>query len=197
MARETDGRRVRYEHRREEILGAATGYALEHGIADLSLRKVAAAVGVSHATLVHHFSTRDHLVAEIVEHAVTRALLPPPDYVAQGDSLEVTWSYLRSPEGAAWTRLFLSISGLALYGEPVYAEALRRSLRVRTAALADGLRLLGCPDGEAEAFATTLLSRLRGLATDLYLTGDTERVDAAFAVLLSDSAERRERWRTG
>ena len=40
---------------RERLLEAAAHYALESGIADLSLRELAAAIGTSHRMLIYHF----------------------------------------------------------------------------------------------------------------------------------------------
>lgn len=56
MAERVDGRRLRYQHRRGELLEAVGEYVLENGVASLSLRRVGEAVGVSHVTLQHHFA---------------------------------------------------------------------------------------------------------------------------------------------
>ena len=39
-----DGRTLRYQHRRPELLAAATEYVLDNGIGDLSLRDMARAL---------------------------------------------------------------------------------------------------------------------------------------------------------
>jgi len=192
-----DGRRTRYAHRRGELLEAVTAHALQHGVADLTLRKVAASIGVSHATLVHHFETRDRLIGEIVDEVLTKALLPSPTGMTGGFTLASAWSYLRSEEGAAYTRLYLSLTGLALYGDPPFAEALRRSLHRRLEALTEGVLLLGCPPDEASAVATNVLARMRGLAIDLLLGDDDERLEAAFSDFQRDSERRRAEWSRG
>jgi len=194
MSERTDGRTVRYAHRRTELLHAVTDHVLEAGLADLTLRRVAGAIGVSHATLVHHFATRDQLITEIVDDVLTRVLMPSPHGIAAGFDLRSAWAWLQTPEGSRATRLYLSISGLALYGDPPYAAALRRSQEQRLAALSEGLRLVGCPPHEAEAVATTLLARVRGLAADLLLTGDRARLDRAFDELLRDAEARSATW---
>jgi AcrR family transcriptional regulator len=194
VTQKPDGRRVRYEHRRGEILAAVTEHALEHGVAGLTLRGAASAVGVSHATLVHHFATRDALIAEIVDVVLTRALLPAPESIAAGYDLRAAWAYLRTGEGLRWARLFVSLVGLSLYGDPPFAVALRRSLERRLGALEQGMVFLGCPPEEAPAAATSVLTRLRGLAVDLLVTGDGERVDAAFELFLEEAAARRASW---
>ncbi len=194
MSDKTDGRTVRYAHRRTELLHAVTEHVLDAGLADLTLRRVASAIGVSHATLVHHFATRDQLIAEIVDDVLTRILMPSARGIAAGFDLRATWAWLQTPEGSRATRLYLSISGLALYGDPPYAAALRRSQEGRLAALSEGLRLVGCPPHESQAVATTVLARVRGLAADLLLTGDTDRVDLAFEEFLRDAVARSATW---
>jgi AcrR family transcriptional regulator len=62
-----DGRTLRFQHRRPELLAAATEYVLDRGIADLSLRPVAQSLGVTHATLLRHFSSKDELIKCVVE----------------------------------------------------------------------------------------------------------------------------------
>lgn len=181
-----DGRKLRFEHRREEVLRAATEHALDHGLAGLSLRKVAQTVGVSHATLVHHFATKDRLVAEIVDRVLARSLTLPD--LAEDDPapLETIWRRATSDDGRRYVRLFTAITGHAMHGDPALRDALARSMRQRTALLAAGLVRRGCPEPEATALATSLLSTLRGLLADLLVTDDDERVRAAFDDLAAE-----------
>jgi AcrR family transcriptional regulator len=189
-----DGRKLRFEHRRDEVLRAATEHALDHGLADLSLRKVAQTVGVSHATLVHHFTTKDDLVAEIVDLVLARSLAMPDLADDDPAPLEAIWQAGTSDEGRRYVRLFIAITGHAMHGNPALRDAVTRSMRQRTALLAAGLVRHGCPEAEATPLATSLLSTLRGLLTDLLLTGEEERVRAAFEDLLAELERRGARW---
>ena len=190
-----DGRTLRFEHRRGEVLRAATEHALDHGLADLSLRKVAQTVGVSHATLVHHFGTKDDLVVEIVDLVLTSSLALPDLADDDPAPLETIWRRGTSPDGRRYVRLFTAITGHAMYGNPALREAVARSVRQRTALLAAGLVRHGCPEAEAFAVATSLLSTLRGLLADLLVTDDEERVREAFRDLDAELARRVEGWR--
>ncbi|NAZ76869.1 TetR family transcriptional regulator [Kineococcus sp. T13] len=184
-----DGRRLRYRHRREELLQAATEHVVAHGLAQASLRRVAEAAGVSHAALLHHFGTRERLLAEIVERVLTRAFSAPalrrggPDggvgSGADGGPLRALWAHATSPSGQRYVRLFLAITGSALYDEDL-AAAVRASVRERTGLLAEGLVAAGAARESAGAQATLVLSAMRGLVLDRMVTGDAERVDAAF-----------------
>ena len=46
------------EGRKQELLDAAIGYVAQHGLTDLSLRRLAAELGTSHRMLIHHFGGR-------------------------------------------------------------------------------------------------------------------------------------------
>lgn len=194
-----DGRRLRYRHRREELLQAATEHALEHGPARLSLRRIADSAGVSHAALLHHFGTREKLVAEIVERVLDRTFTGPRVLAneqrtgTEGGPLRALWQQATTGSGEAHVRLFLAITGNALHDEAL-AAAVRRSLHRRTGLLEAALVRAGCPPPEAGALATLVLGTLRGLVLDRLLTGDTARVDAAFEVFALGLDRRRESW---
>src|SRR4051812_8312839 len=64
----TDGRSLRYQHRRPELLAVVAEYLLDSGVGALSLRTAAEAIGVSHATLLRHFGTKDELIVAALSH---------------------------------------------------------------------------------------------------------------------------------
>ena len=55
--------------RRRELLDAAYRYVLDHGLADLSLRPLAAAIGSSPRVLLFLFGSKDGLVAALLARA--------------------------------------------------------------------------------------------------------------------------------
>ena len=52
--------------RREQLLRAAVDYVAGHGISDLSLRQLGAALGTSHRMLVYHFGSKEGLLVAVV-----------------------------------------------------------------------------------------------------------------------------------
>ena len=60
-ARDSDGTTAR-----ERLLAAAMEYVAEHGVGDLSLRGLAAALGTSHRMLSYHFGSREGLLIEVI-----------------------------------------------------------------------------------------------------------------------------------
>ncbi|WP_317231869.1 TetR/AcrR family transcriptional regulator [Clavibacter capsici] len=183
-----DGRRARYAHRRGELLRAATEHVLDHGLDDLTLRGIAEGVGVSHATLVHHFATRDALITEIVEIVLAETFSSPDLVDGAHDPLRALWARATDPEGRRHVRLFVAITGRSLHGDPPFASAVARSVRDRTVLIARALEAAGRPPAEAQAAATVVLGTMRGLMVDLLLTGDRERIEAAFAAFAAGQA---------
>ena len=51
---------------RERLLAGAMEYVAEHGVGDLSLRGLAAALGTSHRMLIYHFGSREGLLIEVI-----------------------------------------------------------------------------------------------------------------------------------
>jgi AcrR family transcriptional regulator len=47
---------------KQQLLERALGYFTEHGISDISLRELAAALGTSHRMLIYHFGIERGLV---------------------------------------------------------------------------------------------------------------------------------------
>ncbi|WP_337060406.1 TetR/AcrR family transcriptional regulator [Kineococcus sp. G2] len=196
-AERVDGRRLRYRHRREELLQAATDHVLTHGLTQLSLRRVADSAGVGHAALLHHFGTRERLVTEIVERVLDRAFTSPELLEADppGGPLRALWRHATTGRGEAYVRLFLAVTGNALHDEAL-AGAVRRSVRERTGMVEAGLVREGCPPPEAGALATLVLGTMRGLVLDRLVTGDTARVDAAFEAFARGVEVRAATWRS-
>lgn len=202
MGDNIDGRSLRYQHRRGELLEAVGEYVLDNGLASLSLRRVAEAVGVSHVTLQHHFGTKEQLVGEIVEHLLERTLIPQsvyPNGLPDPDRdlatrWRVVWAQLTSVHGQRDIRLFVEVLGQSQFEGAGYAAAVKRSIDHRLDQIAANSVALGCPEDEARAFATLALATLRGLCIDLLATGERERVDGAFESYLDSVVRRAEQW---
>ncbi len=86
-------RRRPVETARAEILDAAERLLAEGGPEAIRLKEIAAAVGLSHPTVLHHFGSRQELVEALVERAMrvltndlTEALRAP-DVVASGPEI--------------------------------------------------------------------------------------------------------------
>jgi len=169
--------------RQVELLESAYRYALEHGLADLSLRPLAAAIGSSPRVLMFLYGNKDGLVRALLARARADelALL---DGVGRSIGLvaavERVWTWLAAEQHRPLLRL--------------WAEAYARSLVEPDGAWAGFARatvndwldvLASCQpaherDSAAGAARRTLaLAVLRGALLDLLATGDEDRVTAA------------------
>src|SRR6476659_4712327 len=98
--------------RRHELLEAAYGYVLERGLADLSLRPLATAVGSSPRVLLFLFGSKDELVRALLARARADELELLERVRASGpgaDSGAVTtavWRWLAAPEHRPLLRLW-------------------------------------------------------------------------------------------
>jgi len=161
--------------RRAELLQRAIDYAIEHGLADLTLRPLADALGVMPNTLVHHFGSKEELLSAILNGVRDRLLemmRAESQLNPDGDPLRSAWHWASSPERLEFFRSFFEAYGLALRQPERYAQFLQR-------VIGDWLITDDTPR------ATLELAVLRGLLLDLLTTGERDRVEKAFALLLA------------
>jgi AcrR family transcriptional regulator len=162
--------------RRRELLDAAYRYVLAHGLAELSLRPLAAAIGSSPRVLLFLFGSKDGLVRAILTRARAEELAVLERVRHAGNpaaAVEVLWTWLAAPEHRTLLTLWLEGYARALV-EPDGAWAGFAAATVR-----DWLAVLADVDGGDAVERTLLLAVLRGALLDLLATGDVERTTAA------------------
>jgi AcrR family transcriptional regulator len=167
-------RSIDHAHR-ARLLQAAVDYAVERGLADLTLRPLAHALGVKPNTLVHHFGSKEELLSAILNGVRDRLramrVQMDEDNSTQAP-LEGLWEWTSHPEHLAFFRSFFEAYGLALRQPKRFAPFLDR-------VVADWMVM-----GDDPAQATLELAIVRGLLLDLLTTGERDRVDAAFALFM-------------
>jgi AcrR family transcriptional regulator len=178
--------------RRHELLEAAYGYVLERGLADLSLRPLATAIGSSPRVLLFLFGSKDGLVRALLARARADEL-DVLDRVRQAGSAggpraaaDAIWAWLAAPEHRGLLTLWLEGYARAL----VESDGVWEGFASRT--VRDWLGLLDEVGGEADDVdRTLLLAVLRGCLLDLLATGDVARTSAAVDRYLRMIDERR------
>ncbi len=181
-----DGRTVRYQHRRPELLAAAADYVLNHGFAELSLRPLAKALGVSHATLLRHFSSKEELLLEVVGLIRTEVLgrLARDSTLAAArpttELVTALWDWLCQPREQRQFILLFEVVGRRTRASQLEVALARSIVNDWLTPLADSLIRDGWASEEASALATVILANIRGLQLDLMVTGDQARVNRAF-----------------
>jgi AcrR family transcriptional regulator len=190
MDSRVDGRTLRYQHRRPELLAAATEYVLDHGIGDMSLRDMARALGVTHATLLRHFSSKEDLLLQVI--AKIRSdfahQLADDDQRRSARSaselLRATWIRLCEPAEQRQFVLLFELVGRATREGGRVAELAQSTIDDWLNVVSEQLTRSGSLPAEANTLATLLLAQVRGLQLDLLLTGDRTRADRAIEALL-------------
>jgi AcrR family transcriptional regulator len=173
------------ESARDRLLAAAVAIAMQGGIADLSLRELAAAIGTSHRMLLYHFGSREGLLAAVtlaVEEA-ERATLREAGTVSADDARRF-WARYSDPALWPQERLFFELYVHALRGRPGTEGFLEHVvtgwLEPLTAAIAQD----GIDPQTAPAAARLSMAVTRGLLLDLLATHDTKGVTEAFELFL-------------
>ena len=168
------------ERPRDRLLAAAVEQARQGGIADLSLRELAAAIGTSHRMLIYHFGSREGLLAAVaraVEEAERATLLNCG--VTAEEALRF-WTRVSDP--ALWPaeRLFFELYVQALFGRLGDERFLDSSVEGWIAPLAGAMVQAGASETTARADARLGLAVVRGLLLDLLATGDRAGATEAY-----------------
>jgi AcrR family transcriptional regulator len=169
--------------RRLELLEAAYGYVLWHGLSELSLRPLSAAIGSSPRVLLLLFGSKEGLVRALLARAREDEIAVLAEVRrAGGDgglaaAAHVVWSWLAAPEHRGLLVLWLESYTRSLV-DPAGTWA---GFAART--VSDWLAVLSqvSDDGAGPDVAdqTLLLAVLRGALIDLLATGDLARTTAA------------------
>jgi AcrR family transcriptional regulator len=167
-------------HRRAETLARATDFVLEHGLAGLSLRPLATALGTSTRMLLYDFESKEQLIGEVLAEARRReaALLTElqgGEDVSDAGTLRLVWKWLTAEERVPFLRLFFEVYVDAITHPERYADGARPMV-------GDWLDFLGSrwrPKPLDRTTATLYIAVIRGLLLDRFMSGDADRTDRA------------------
>ncbi|MCD9623959.1 TetR/AcrR family transcriptional regulator [Rhabdothermincola salaria] len=167
---------------RAELLSRVMDHVAAHGLSDVSLRELAGSVGTSHRMLLYHFSSREGLVAAVVESMEDRQRQALEALSTEAASprqlIEAQWAQLSDPATRPFVLLFFEVLALALHDRPGtegfldhltepwldLAERLATDLDARTdrdelrlgVAVSRGLLLEAVASGDVEAATRSL-----------------------------------------
>lgn len=174
--------------RKTELLEATYRYVLEHGLAHLSLRPLAAAIGSSPRVLVFLFGNKEGLVRAVLGRARADELAMLDRVERSGDpavaglatAVEHLWRWLAAAQHRQLLKLWAETYASSLV-EPDSAWG-----GFAAATVHDWLTVLAAwqpvperDSAEGAARRTLALAVLRGALLDLLATGDEHRVTAA------------------
>lgn len=169
---------------RQQLLDAAIDYVAAHGLADLSLRRLAGELGTSHRMLSHHFGSKAGLWLAIVQEVERRQLaafadLAPDPTMAPADLMRTWWRHISDPSLWPNERLFFEVYAQALHDRPPANELLPGVIEPWIEPAAKLAEAHGIPADTARSLARLGLAVTRGLLLDLLATRDRATVDAA------------------
>ena len=176
--------------RRGELLDAAYHYALAHGLVDLSLRPLAAAIGSSPRVLLFLFGSKDGLVRELLAMArrdelalLTTLRGGAPGFEAVdglSSTVRITWRWLVDATHRPLLMLWCEAYARSLV-EPggAWADFARQTVDDWLSVLADAQTPVRRRTRAGLAERTLALAVLRGALLDLLATGDVDRTTAA------------------
>jgi AcrR family transcriptional regulator len=166
--------------RREQLEDAVIDYVLTHGIADLSLRPVAEALGVSTYSLVYHFGSKEGLIAAVTariesrEREMTAAwLAEDPVTITPAAIMRRYWDEWCLPdELAPYHRLFYEVYALSLQHPQRFPGFLEGGARPWLPFIRDLALRSGAPQSEANLVASLMASTVLGALLVLLATHD-------------------------
>ena len=170
---------------RETLLPLLAAYALEYGIAGLSLRPLAKAAGTSDRMLLYHFGSKEKLLVELLQYiaagfeAALDGVLPTGRMASRAACLEAVASATRGPAFGPYLVLWWQIVAGAAQGD-VACKAAAGAIMDR---LFDWLKeLLPIDDPAPHEAARHILTLIEG-AQMLDAIGRPQFADAALAAL--------------
>lgn len=180
MSRTADLRRP------QQLKIAIAKYLVRHGLASLSLRPLAKAVGSSPRGLLYHFGSKEKMIIEVVaELRRQQRVAYEVEAKSFSEACQVIWRRMSAPHSEPFFRLFFEAYGIALRQPRLYKDFLHDTVEDWLRAIADPLCKEGQKASESRAFATVVIAGLRGFMLDYCATHDRRRVERALRLWLS------------
>jgi AcrR family transcriptional regulator len=178
--------------RRDQLLEASYQWVLQHGLADMSLRPLAEAVGSSPRVLLFLFGSKDDLIRALLVRARRDELILLDRLRAGSDTPDLAgaaaqvWQWLAAPEHRDLLRLWCEGYACSLInrGGP-WAGFASQTVTDWLDLLAQFQPAESRSTEEAAAQRTYVLAVLRGAMLDLLATGDISRTSASITHLAS------------
>jgi AcrR family transcriptional regulator len=169
------------EQRPEELRVAIVRYLTAHGLADLSLRPLAQAIGSSPRVLLYYFGSKEKMVVDILAEIRRQQVASFGEITGAtfGEACRLTWKRMSAPDSEPLFRLFFEAYGIALRRPKLYKDFLLATIEDWVSLVAEYLCQKGHRRGDARAFATVVLAGLRGFMLDYCNTRDRKRMDHA------------------
>lgn len=154
---------------------------------EITLRDLADELGTSSRMLVHHFGSRDALIAAGLAHARRQLLFTCREQLAKatpqdlGGLVATLRGMVIDPGNRPFFRLFDQVNALAQADPDRFPGFARASVHDWLPQLTELLEPSSIDQADAQAKATLALAVIRGLMLDENATQEHARIDAALA----------------
>ncbi|MGA9852801.1 MAG: TetR/AcrR family transcriptional regulator [Gammaproteobacteria bacterium] len=180
--------------RKEVLIDALITHLQRNGLADLSLRPLAAEIGTSARLLIYHFGSKENLLAEVLEVMQARlrdSALKLTKAATEGDGkppLRLFWNWATARKNFGYLKLLYELQILAAQNPAAYAQYLERN----SSNWLDLVQAALPPSERTAAMATLLVAVFDGLFLELMSTGDRQRTTQALEEFISLVVKARE-----
>jgi AcrR family transcriptional regulator len=177
--------------RRQELLDRIVVYLADAGLAQATLRPMAAALNVSINRLVHHFGSKEELLATAMQRAIDLQIEVQDGWLARNPRLSMVeiyrkwWKWINeSPANLAAIRLNYEAAALDPKVTGLTGDVRADQIGVWRHDVEKRLEADGLPHERAAMEASLAKATFTGLVMDLFATGDRRRLNKVFAVFV-------------
>jgi AcrR family transcriptional regulator len=159
--------------RKDQLRSAALDYLLQHGVANASLRPMAAALGTSARILMFHFKSKEGLLQEVLEELHRRlqaafVSMVERDRARRVSPLKRFWLWATRAENYPYMRLLYEAQIIAVQNPAEYGRYLTKASAdwhaISVGALSESIR--------SGPMATLCIAVFDGLLLEFMSTGD-------------------------
>jgi AcrR family transcriptional regulator len=182
---------------KQELLDQVVAYLGERGLGAASLRPMAVALGTSLNRLVHHFGSKDDLLAAALDRAIQIQSDMESDWVATDPQIAQTeihrrwWTWMNAdPAHLAMVRLGYEAATLDATITGLAGAVRAAQIGTWRDHITERLEVAGVPPDAARIEATLIKATFTGLVTELFATGDRERLTGILEQWLASVDER-------
>lgn len=167
--------------RKEELLEELLGYLVKHGVADVSLRPMAAAVGTSARLLIFHFGSKERLLTDVLELVQARLqrslgdLLTMEHGAERAAPLRLFWDWALKDANFVQLRLLYQLQVLAAHDQKTYGKYLKKN----SLSWLETVQAVLKPSQRSPLLATLIVAVFDGLFIEVMSSGDRRRASAA------------------
>jgi AcrR family transcriptional regulator len=172
--------------RRQELLDRIVVYLAEHGLAQATLRPMAASLDVSINRLVHHFGSKEELIAAALNRATEQQLAVQAAWFKRRPNLDMIefyrrwWKWINAkPEHLALVRLNYEAAALETSVTGLAGDLRADQIGVWRHAAEERMLAAGVAADRVELEGVLAKATFTGLVIDLIATGDRQRLNVA------------------